>query len=286
MKVDGSEKRRVTDRLTTTDPAWSPDGRQIAFTRNEDVGEFTTFTDDDVFVMNADGGNVRQLTPEVDGSSSSQPAWSPDGKRIAYVRGPSTASAVVAATPLMFGELVAMDADGGETTPLTRGEPDAAPAWSPDGQEIVFVRGHDLNKSSGDMDLFIVDAAGGTPRRVTHTPRSLETAPVWSPDGSRIAFARSWSGSAFTGKAAIFVINRDGSGESLLLEHTLYSETSYGVSWSPDGRTIAVETGELDCTVVATVQISTRHVRRLTSCTGPFRASVAPSWQPQAAQKD
>ena len=42
MKVDGSEKRRLTDRLTTTDPAWSPDGRQIAFTRNEDVGEATT----------------------------------------------------------------------------------------------------------------------------------------------------------------------------------------------------------------------------------------------------
>src|SRR6476659_8840531 len=53
MKSDGSEKRRLTERLTTTDPAWSPDGRQISFTRNEDVGEFTTFTDDDVFAMDA-----------------------------------------------------------------------------------------------------------------------------------------------------------------------------------------------------------------------------------------
>src|SRR5262245_22872916 len=70
MKTDGSGKQRLTSGLTTTDPAWSPDGRQIAFTRNEDVGEFTTFTDDDVFVMDADGHNVRQLTPEVDGTSS------------------------------------------------------------------------------------------------------------------------------------------------------------------------------------------------------------------------
>jgi Tol biopolymer transport system component len=135
------------------------------------------------------------------------------------------------------------------------------------------------------MDLFIVDAAGGTPRRLTRTPRALETAPVWSPDGSQIAFARSSSFSAYTGKAAILVINRDGSGESVLLEHKLYSETSYGLSWSPDGRNIAFETGEFDCTVVATLQ-TTGPVRRLTSCTGLFRASVGPSWQPEAAQKD
>jgi len=286
LKVDGSERRRLTDRLATTDPAWSPDGRQIAFTRNEDVGESTTFTDNDVFVMDADGGNVRQLTPEVDGSSSSQPAWSPDGRRIVYVRGPSIHSAVVAVTPLAFGGLLLVDADGGEPSRLTRAEPDAAPAWSPDGREIVFVRGHGLNMPGGDMDLFTVDAAGGLPRPLTRTAHALETAPAWSPDGSRIAFARSLSSSAFTGKAAIFVINRDGSGESLLFEHKLYSETSYGLSWSPDGRTIAFETGELDCTVVATAQIATGHLRRLTSCTGPFRASVGPSWQPQVAEKE
>lgn len=285
MKSDGSEKRRVTERLTTTDPAWSPDGRQIAFTRNEDVGEFTTFTDNDVFVMDADGGNVRQLTPERDGSSSSQPAWSPDGRHIAYVRGQSTASEVVAATALAFGEVRVMDAEGGETTTLTRDEPDATPAWSPDGREIVFVRGHDLNKASGDMDIFIVDVAGGTARPLTRTPHSLESAPTWSPDGSRVAFARSWSGSAFTGKAAIVVINHDGSGESLLLEHKLYSETSYGLSWSPDGRSIALETGTLECTVIATVEIRTGSLRRLTPCTGPFRASVGPSWQPQAYEE-
>lgn len=132
-------------------------------TRNEDVGEFTTFTDDDVFVMDADGGNVRQLTHEKDGSSSSQPAWSPDGQRIAYVRGPSIASAVVSSTPLAFGELVVVDAAGGESTRLTRGEPDAAPAWSPDGRRARWrlrLRGRRTGRGSHSHAV----------RRALHSP--------------------------------------------------------------------------------------------------------------------
>jgi Tol biopolymer transport system component len=76
-------------------------------------------------------------------------------------------------------------------------------------------------------------------------------------------------------------MKRDGSGESLVLRHKLFSETSYGLSWSPDGRSIVLETGDLDCTVVATVRVVKAQLRRLTSCIGPFRASVGPSWQPQ-----
>ena len=124
MRSDGSEKRRLTRQLATTDPAWSADGRRIAFTRNEDVGEFTTFTDDDVFVMDADGGDLEQLTPERDGSTSGQPAWSPDGREIVFVRGPSVASTVSAATALRFGSLLVRRADGGEERRLTRGAPE------------------------------------------------------------------------------------------------------------------------------------------------------------------
>jgi len=282
MSIDGSDKRRLTNKLTTTDPAWSPDGRRIAFTRNEDVGEFTTFTENDVFAMDADGGNVRQMTPEVHGRSSSQPAWSPDGQTIVYVRGASIASAVVSSTPLAFGELHLIDVSEGQGNRLTEGRPDAAPAWSPDGKEIVFVRGHDLNKPSGGMDLFVMNATGGTPRRLTDTPHSFESAPAWSPDGTKIAFARSFPNSAFTGEAEILVIDRDGSGESLVLRHTLFSETSYGLSWSPDAGSIVFETGTLDCTVVASVRIESPHLRRLTSCVGPNSASVGPSWQPDS----
>ena len=76
---DGTGTERLTTHLPTTDPAWCSDGRRLAFTRNEDTGESTLFTHDDVFVMGSDGGDVRQLTPDKDGRSLSQPTWSPDG---------------------------------------------------------------------------------------------------------------------------------------------------------------------------------------------------------------
>ena len=283
MRSDGTEKQQLTSRLTTSDPAWSPDGRLIAFTRNEDVGEFTTFTDDDVFVMDADGDDARPLTPEQDGSSSGQPTWSPDGRQIAFVRGPSVASAVTSATALRFGDLFVMRADGSEATRLTRGGPDAAPAWSPDGREIAFIRGYDLNLPSGGMDVYVVDSAGGAPRPLTRTAGSEETAPAWSPDGSRIAFERSTPQTPYDGKAAIFVVDRDGTGERLVLEHRHFTSGSYSLAWSPDGRTIAFETSPAaDCTAVALVDVDSGAVRRLTTCTRSSPGALGPSWQPDA----
>ena len=60
IRVDGTNRERLTTRLPATGSAWSPDGRRIAFTRHQEVGESTAFTDDDVFVMDADGDGVRQ----------------------------------------------------------------------------------------------------------------------------------------------------------------------------------------------------------------------------------
>jgi TolB protein len=277
MRSDGSEKRRLTSRLTTSEPAWSPDGRRIAFTRNEDVGEYSTFTDDDVFVMDADGSDPRQLTKERDGQMAGQPTWSPDGREIAFVRGESVATTV----PSRFGDLMLMSAGGTAVRRLVR-RPVSDPAWSPDGREIVYSLGGSLASQNASMDLYVVDVAGGAPRRLTRTPGGVfETAAAWSPDGSRIVFARWTNLTQYDGKATIHVIGRDGTGERLVLAHRHFAPGPSKLAWSPDGRTIAFETSpSRECTVIALVGVDGGPVRPLTSCTKPSEIALAPVWQP------
>jgi Tol biopolymer transport system component len=277
MNADGSEQRRVTSRLATTDPAWSPDGRRIAFTRNEDVGESTTFTDDDVFVMDADASDVRQLTPEVDGQMSGQPSWSPDGEHIVFMRGQSVHSAV----PSRFGALFVMRADRSDVRRLTSG-PDSAPAWSPDGREIAFSHGENLSSfARANEDIYVVDRGGGEPRRLTRTTRFFETTPAWSPDGSRIVFARSTFQTQFDGKEALYVMSRNGGEERLLLVHRHFAGGPQGLAWSPDGRTIAFETSPVrDCTAIHLLDVASGRSTPLTSCTRKRDSTLAPSWQP------
>ena len=280
MRSDGTEQRRLTaDKLTTSDPAWSPDGRRIAFTRNQDEGESTTFTSDEVFVMDADGSDVRQLTPEEVGMSSGQPTWSPDGSQIAYVRGQAVASVV----PSRYGDLFVVSVDDSEAAPrrLTDG-PDTDPDWSPDGRTMAFTRGENLSNEMANDDLYVLDLATGATRRLTRTPPGVfEAGAAWSPDGSRIAFARMTGTSQFDGTASIHVISPDGTGERLVVEHKLFAYAPYSLTWSHDGRSIAFETSSMiGCTSISVIRSDGGSPRALTTCARPIESSAAPVWQP------
>ena len=231
--------------------------------------------------MDADGSDERRLTPERAGRSSGQPTWSPDGRQIAYVHGPSVASTVAS----RFGGLFVMNDDGGEARRLTQGRADTDPDWSPDGREIVFVRGENLGSfTDAADDVYVLDVAAETIRRLTRTPpRVFEAAPAWSPDGSRIAFVRMTSATQFDGKASIHVVNSDGTSEKLLLAKKLFARTPYSLAWSSDGSTLAFETSSmLGCTSISLLAIATGVVRPLTSCPRPIESTVAPTWQPTA----
>ncbi|NMC78284.1 MAG: hypothetical protein GYA59_02890, partial [Chloroflexi bacterium] len=138
-------------------PSWAPDGSQIAFVSNrengEEGGQF-------IYVMGADGRNVRPLTVE---NGSDWPSWSPDGSQIAYAAG---------------GDIFVINADGsGSSTNLTNSEEkDIRPDWSPDSRQIVWLSG-----SEGNWNIFVMNADGSNVRQLTEDGKVSDA--VWTVDG-------------------------------------------------------------------------------------------------------
>jgi Tol biopolymer transport system component len=133
-----------------------------------------------------DGTGRQTLTTATRASGDFEPAWSPNGRRLAYVHstgrriGPGTAGT----------EIWVMNADGTGKRRLTRNALwDGSPTWSPDGRSILFVRGRLFvaRDERPSADLWVMSADGTRQRRLTRTPE-LELDPAWAPRGDRIAF--------------------------------------------------------------------------------------------------
>jgi len=152
-------------------PAFSPDGKQLAFSEGGGQGS--------IFVVGATGESVRRLT-----DFGANPAWSPDGKRIVF-------SSEEVGSVYSRGDLSTLwtvDASGGQPAKLDNGDA-IQPAWSPSGQRIAFWR-----NVSGQRDLATIPAAGGPQVPVT-ADVATDWAPVWSPDGKFLYFASDRGGS-------------------------------------------------------------------------------------------
>ncbi len=167
MNADGSGKRTLAD---GGGPVWSPDGRKIAFMKalpgapDERVSR-SSVRFHEIYVMNADGSGQRRLTRnEV---SDDGPQWSPDGRRIAFLRGVRRGGAWKA-------DLYVMNADGSEQRNLGgRPVPWFAYAWSPDGRLIAFTRGR-------GFEVAVMNADGSGLRDLTHS-RTGNFFGAWSP---------------------------------------------------------------------------------------------------------
>jgi Tol biopolymer transport system component len=155
-------------------PSYSPDGARIVFRGDLDLAEPSG--DEELYVMDADGTNVRQLTDN--GDFDSAPAWSPDGTQIAFEK--AAAGTFVPGVPAEPGkeaeekDIYVMDADGTNVRRLTDSPGlDEGPVWSPDGTKIAFSSDRD-----GQQELYVMNADGSDPRRVTDNPARDES-PDW-----------------------------------------------------------------------------------------------------------
>ena len=127
-------------------------------------------------------------------------------------------------------EIYTMDSEGGNQTRLTfNGTSDAAPAWSPNGQQIVF----DSNRD-GNWEVYVMDADGSNQRRLTHHP-GIDSYPDWSPDGSQIAFDSGRGRGNAT--ADIFVMDTNGGNVRQVTRMGFASRPK----WSPNGKRILFE---------------------------------------------
>jgi Tol biopolymer transport system component len=175
-----------------------------------------------LFTMRGDGSGIRQLTTT---GEHERPVWSPNGKRIAYLREPSG--------------IFTINADGGGETELTAGFGAAGklardPGWSPDGRRIAL---EVTDLPHMDEGIWIMNANGSRPHAVTHVAlRSdfsgpYEGRPRFSPDGKRLVFHEARSND----ESAIFVVRVNGTG---LRRITPWSGDYAEPSWSPDGSRV------------------------------------------------
>ena len=172
MDADGGNPVNLTrHEAYDSAPAWSPDGRRIAFESERDGGV------PHIFVMNADGSSVEQLTREPRAPFAASPAWSPDGSSIACVSGEGADLWGIHSLDLGSGALHLISQAGLEGT---------RPSWSPDGERIAYTKAD----TARDFSHVWVMAADGSGARQLTFAETWDSNPTWSPDGTRIAFAR------------------------------------------------------------------------------------------------
>jgi Tol biopolymer transport system component len=207
--ANGGFRRRITSaRGFAQTPTWAPDGSRVVFSASG--GRWGTSTDPscapNLWTMRPDGTHLRRFL-----SRGVQPTFSPDGRRLAFVRPDASEREW----------LYIANANGRRPDRIGRG---AHPSWSPDSRRLVVEQWTGANRMA---DLWSVRAPDGRATRLTRTARLSEVDPAWSPDGDWIAF------SMFRrGRQDIYAMPATG-GKAVLVTHSSRDNGLQQPAWRP-----------------------------------------------------
>jgi Tol biopolymer transport system component len=214
---DSTSERFLTTSGRDDRPAWSPDGRRIAFVR------WRPNWAGDIYLVDADGFNA---VPHWSGGGAfdfRSAAWSPDGRTLAVDHG-----------NWYDGDIYLLSVDDTGTAPVHVASMAAMPAWSPDGRKIAFVS---LSGDDGYHALHVMNADGSNVTALTLRDRGAIEHPTWSPDGQRIAFTK-----CIDGACDIVAVSANATAVTVVDRLTTVGN-AFSPAWSPDGFWIAFTVG-------------------------------------------
>jgi dipeptidyl aminopeptidase/acylaminoacyl peptidase len=293
VSIDGKDNREFkTGFKSSSDPVWSPDGKQIAFTAEDSGGT------PQVYVEDANGGPARKLTSIALGASGL--LWSPDGQHIAFVSDVFPECATDSCNAARENELengkvkakffyslpyrvwnvwkdgkrshlFVVNVKGGTPVDLTPGDYDTPPidlggrmdyAFSRDSKEVCYVKNTDAMVAiSTNNDLFTVSVDGGVSKRITTNP-SNDNQPLYSPDGRYIAYRAQMIPGFESDRMRLMLYDRQ---DGKIIDLTeKYDRSVDEVVWSPDSKALYFNADDEGYHNIFEVDAATGSVKRLT----------------------
>ncbi|HIB90333.1 TPA: hypothetical protein EYO57_24645 [Candidatus Poribacteria bacterium] len=238
MDKEGKNLRQLTDHPGDDHyPAWSPDGKQIAFVSNRDGGKASA-----IYVMDTEGNNLRRLTNDAKLTWVDSPDWSPNGKQIVF-----TSIVIDKGAKGKSSEIYVINVDGKNPRQMTK-DPKLtwteSPKWSPDGRQFVFT-------GKAGNEIYLINVNGKNLRQLTNNLGG-NSEPVWSPEGRQIIFS-----SERTGNYEIYMMDSNGENLRNLTNHPA---PDYQPSWFTPSTLSVSPTDNLRTTVWGQVKNTTNLV--------------------------
>jgi serine/threonine protein kinase/Tol biopolymer transport system component len=207
-------------------PAWSPDGKSLAFI-SPCKGKSDTFPAARIWLMNADGTNANLLPITANPAGDYDPAWSPDGRRIAFtsLRG-------------QIAHIYVFDFDTNDLVEISSSRfAERAPAWATNGSDLIaFVKATDISQ------IWLMGADGSDPQQYSGSSSYSNIGPAWSPNGTFILFSQMDKDARIPWLVSLLFDDRNTKNEKrIVLTGQFSAYPVANVSFSPDGNWLLFE---------------------------------------------